>query len=546
MGKDVLHLGIGIGSLRTSQVVQPRDLVKQVVDDGNNDGNTNGISPDNNNSDNRSVAVVRKVLGEISGVRLLARTTGKPAEDTEESSNNVDTEDGADELPGWPGVAAASDEDEPVLSEGHFEEKYTLDGAEVLDDTAVGQEHAATDNPGTGRKENTEDDGDNPDLGQLPLDGASFEVCVIVGNGDGSQISEEGQEDDEVDGDGLVDDYHGCHEVDFQVQAKSNTVLDIGLHALENLASNLDGRDDGGKTGGKENDISGGLSGFGCTFDGNTTVGFLQRWSVVDTVTSHGSQMTTLLQHFDDLVLVLWEDFGETISLLNEIVLGSSAETTVDETFRVVDLSAKSKHLASFLSNSNGITSKHLDGKTEDLSFSDGGSGIVTRGVEHGKHAEQLPISITFLNSNTERTETTASELGGLCLVHIRIFLGAVGEIQDSLRGTLGASIFDAIFDDDGSDTLGNWVKRSEFLSLPALRQDFLGLWIALESKNCDLIDGIQRLDVVGRSKSSNSHHPVHIDAFSNERLANAKLVSSKRTSLVGAENIDTLRIISF
>src|ERR1700735_4439824 len=55
MGKDVLHLGIGIGSLRTSQVVQPRDLVKQVVNDRNNNGNTNGVSPDNNNSDNRSV-----------------------------------------------------------------------------------------------------------------------------------------------------------------------------------------------------------------------------------------------------------------------------------------------------------------------------------------------------------------------------------------------------------------------------------------------------------------------------------------------------------
>lgn len=45
---------------------------------------------------------------------------------------------------------------------------------------------------------------------------------------------------------------------------------------------------------------------------------------LVDTVTSHGSQMPTLLKHLDDLVLVLWEDFGETISLLNKVVLGSS------------------------------------------------------------------------------------------------------------------------------------------------------------------------------------------------------------------------------
>jgi H+-transporting ATPase len=33
-------------------------------------------------------------------------------------------------------------------------------------------------------------------------------------------------------------------------------------------------------------------------------------------ITSHGSQVTTLLEHLDDLVLVLGEDLSETISLL--------------------------------------------------------------------------------------------------------------------------------------------------------------------------------------------------------------------------------------
>jgi hypothetical protein len=47
-----------------------------------------------------------------------------------------------------PGVATEGDEDQPVLSERDLGEEYALYGAEVLDDTAVGQEQGATDNSG--------------------------------------------------------------------------------------------------------------------------------------------------------------------------------------------------------------------------------------------------------------------------------------------------------------------------------------------------------------------------------------------------------------
>ena len=44
------------------------------------------------------------------------------------------------------------------------------------------------------------------------------------------------------------------------------------------------------------------------------------------TITSHGSQVATLLQHFDDLILVLWEHLGETVGAFNKIVLGRARE----------------------------------------------------------------------------------------------------------------------------------------------------------------------------------------------------------------------------
>ena len=152
-----------------------------------------------------------------------------------------------------------------------------------------------------------------------------------------------------------------------------------------------------------------------------------------------------------------------------------------------------------------------------------------------------MPWSVTLLNSNTERTETTSSELGGLGLVHIGVFLGAFSEVENGLGGTLGADEGNTILLDDSSDTLGDRIERSELVGGPSLGEDVLGFWVSLEGEDGDFINRIEGLDVVGRSKSSNGHHPVDINAISDERFTDRQLVGSERTSLVGAENINTL-----
>lgn len=100
-------------------------------------------------------------------------------------------------------------------------------------------------------------------------------MSVIIGNSNGSQIGEQSQKDDKIGSDCLVDDTHRSDQVDFQVQAESDTVLHVGLHSLENLTGTLDGVDDGGETGSKEDDIGSSLSGLGGTLDSNTAVRFL-------------------------------------------------------------------------------------------------------------------------------------------------------------------------------------------------------------------------------------------------------------------------------
>ena len=135
--------------------------------------------------------------------------------------------------------------------------------------------------------------------------------------------------------------------------------------------------------------------------------------------------MATLLQHFDDLILVLGENLGETIGAFDEIVLSGAGETAVDEFLRVVDLGSEGQHLASFFGDGDGITRQHLDRDTELLGLDDGLGGILTRRVEHGKHAEQNPGFVILLISDTERAETTTGEFGSLVSEEVGLLLGA-------------------------------------------------------------------------------------------------------------------------
>ena len=541
MADDVLDLGVLDGAGLASQVVEPSPVAEQVVDDGDDNGDSDGVTPDNNNSDDVGVSVESEdtlLALDVDGV--LNNVTGQPAEDTEEGGKNIDTEDGADQLPSWKSLKTTGDEDEPVLGEGDLQEEDALDVTVELDESTVWQEHGTTEDPGTESEESTENDGDDPDLWQLPLDWTLLEVSVIVGDGDSGQISEESDEDDELGAHGLVDDDHGRDEVKLQVQAKSNTVLDVGLHTLENLARDLNGRDNGGKTWSKEDDIGGSLGSLGGTLDSDTAVGLLERWSIVDTVTSHGGQVTTLLEHLDDLVLVLWEDLSESISLLAKIVHGGSGKTTVDKSVGIVNLGAESQHAASLLGDSKSITSQHLNLETKVLGVGNSLGGILTWWVEEREHTEQLPVTLALLNGNTEGTETTVGELESLGAVLVGDGLGAVGHGKDSLWSSLGAGVDDAVLLADGGNTLGDWVEWSERVGSPSAHEHLLGSWVTLEGQDGDLVDWIQVLCVVGRGKGSDGHHPVDVDTVSDVWLTNGKLVGGEGTGLIRAENVDT------
>ena len=447
------------------------------------------------------------------------------------------------------GAVGTGDEDEPVLGEGDLEEDDGIHLTEVLDDTTVlaADVHGGDSDPGTDGEDDTEENRHTPELGKVPLDGGLAEGSVVVGDGEGGNIGEDSNEDDELDVEGAIENGNPETKVDLKMDGESDTVDDVGVHAVENLARSLQGVDDGTKTRGEEDDIGGGAGSVGGTLDGNTGIGLLERGSVVDTVTSHGNEVTTLLENLDDVVLVLGEDLGETIGGLDEIVdlrAGHVTATAETEALSVVDVGSETELAGRLTSDADGITSKHFDGETERLSLVNGAGGIVTRRVAAGHDSENLPLALTTLASNTERTETTGGELGDLVLVGIVDLFGdgmvLLDRLENEKRGTLDTG--DALTLgrlDESHDFLADGVEGVELNDL-VLGKDTLGAGVVLEGLEERLVDGIHTLLLARGSQAGSQHEILGVDTGNGVGLGQRELVLGEGTGLVGAEDFDT------
>lgn len=167
-GEEVLELAVLVVTFSSSQVVEPWDLqvvmevgsagagtnhlrartyrVQEVVDQSHDNEHSEGESPDTDNSDNVGPATV-VTLSVDGGIGA-----SEPSEETEDGGQDVDSEDGADQLPRWPCPASVGtgDEDEPVLGKGDLQEEDSLNVSEVLDDTSVVDVESSPHDPGTG------------------------------------------------------------------------------------------------------------------------------------------------------------------------------------------------------------------------------------------------------------------------------------------------------------------------------------------------------------------------------------------------------------
>lgn len=524
-----------LGRLAVHEVVEAGAALQEVVETTHDGEDTEGEDPDSHDGDNAGIL------------------TNEPTEDTEEGGDDVDDQDGAAKLPRRKrrpeGTVGTSDENQPVLSERDLKEENLVDVTEVLDNTTVlaTNEHGGKGNPGTDGQDNTEENRHSPELRKVPLDRSLRVRSVVIGNSQSSDISENGNEDDKLNVQALVKDSDPETKEDLHVEGESNTVDNVGVHAVENLARSLESVNDGTETGGKEDNISGGTSGIRGTLDGNTGISLLQRGSIVDTVTSHGNKVTTLLENLDDRVLVLGENLSETIGSLNEIIdlrAGHVTTTTETETLSVVDVCTETELARSLTSDTDGITSQHLDGQTEVLGFIDSAGGIVTRGIRAGHDTENLPSTLTTLAGNTKRSETTGSKLSDTVLVGLVNLIGDGVVFLDSLenekRGTLDTGDALALGGlDKGLDLLGNGIEGVELNNL-VLGEDTLGAGIVLEGLEESLVNGIDTLLLAGSSETSSKHQVIGVNTLDSVGLRQRELVLGQCTGLVRAENLDT------
>jgi len=316
---------------------------------------------------------------------------------------------------------------------------------------------------------------------------------------------------------------------------------------MENLSACLESINDSAETRSEENNVGGGTSGVRGTLDSNTSISLLQGGSIVDTVTSHGNEVTTLLENLDDVVLVLGEDLSKTIGSLNEIVnlrTGHVTTATKTKTLSVVDVGTETELTGSLTGNTDGVTSKHLDGETEALGFIDSAGGVVSRRVRARHDSENLPSTLTSLASNTKRSEATGCKFGDTVLVgRIDLFRDGVvflDSLEDEKWGTLNTDNTLALRGLDNSlDLLGDGIEGVEIEDL-VLGQNTLGAGVELEGLEESLVDGIDTLLLAGSSQTSSKHKIIRLNSGNTERLSKRELVLGQSTSLVRAKDLDT------
>ena len=214
------------------QVVETNGALHEVVETTENTEDTEGEDPNTDNTNNGGLS------------------TNEPTEEGEEGGDDVDNQDSTSELPRWDRrpewAVGTGNKDKPVLGKGDLQEQDGVTSTEVLANTTIftTSEESSKGNPGTDSEDNTEENRHTPELGQVPLHWSLREWSIVIGDGKGSDIGENGNEDNEVQVERSVQNSDPKTQEDFQVKRKGDTVDNVSIHTMENLARSLEGIDD--------------------------------------------------------------------------------------------------------------------------------------------------------------------------------------------------------------------------------------------------------------------------------------------------------------
>src|SRR5690606_10701064 len=146
----------------------------------------------------------------------------------------------------------------------------------------------------------------------------------------------------------------------------------IIAHALENLAGSENGFNNDRKTRFRQDNISSRAGSICSIIDSNTNVGLGQSRGVVDTITSHGGEMTQFLKTGNNVVLMLRVNSSETIGLKTKLINSIRCDIIVrggaiTENRGVEHMITHVQATTGFLCNGKLISCDHLDLDTQGL-----------------------------------------------------------------------------------------------------------------------------------------------------------------------------------
>ena len=128
--------------------------------------------------------------------------------------------------------------------------------------------------------------------------------------------------------------------------------------------------------------------------DGDSTIGLLERGSVVDTIAGHAHDVAAALKNIDNVVLVFRKYLRESIGLFDGFLgLGRLLLLRVAQGAGIQNVSTQSELFRSLPGDGDLIASNHLDVHAHLPGARDGRFGLLARRIEQRQHAGKLPLA---------------------------------------------------------------------------------------------------------------------------------------------------------
>eukprot|EP00955_Chlamydomonas_euryale_P106395 365702-Chlamydomonas_euryale.AAC.25 len=335
-----------------------------------------------------------------------------------------------------------------------------------------------------------------------------------------------------------------------QLQGGGDTVVDEGLHALEDAARDDHTLHNRRQAGLGQHNVCGRARRVGCALHRHADVGALERGRVVHAVTRHTHGEAALPQRLHNQVLVLRVDLCKAISLHHHRavrfvkVLGHLAVFAHGrQALGVLDVEPEPEHARRLLGNQHVVARNHLHVHTKFHGAAHRFLRVGARWVEEREHANQLPRAkvVALLARDRDRKRADAALAKRLHERVSRLAHGlVVAQLEDDVGRALGGAERLAVLDDRALGTLDGRVKRHVVDHLHTLHRRHVD---GCEHKRVERVPR-RLLPLSGHCGVPQQRPLVNAGHERGRVLLDDHLVEGQRAGLVGAQHVHAREVL--